>query len=134
MQFKEALKAAGLSNPGRTTWCGRTPDNLVVFTIWEHEIHKLDGRWFAWWSHVGVRNNDGEFSPRKKAKAGAFIALAGQHIGRSCRAVIITPKVAADGSVSVEQAIYPHPLWARVVFRTVDHDAHQFTAELLPNL
>ena len=47
MQFKEALKTAGLVNPGRTTWCGVAADGTAVFTIWSHEVHQMDGRLFA---------------------------------------------------------------------------------------
>ena len=132
MQFKQALLAAGLANPGRTTWCGTTPDKVPVFTIWEHEVHKLNGRWFAWWSHAGARDSDGELSPRMKASARAYIALASKNIGLQCRAVINTPKFAADGSASAAKALYPHPLWAKVVFRTADVEARQFIAELFP--
>jgi hypothetical protein len=44
MQFKEALKKAGLPNPGRTTWCGKATDGTAVFTIWSHEVRRLDQR------------------------------------------------------------------------------------------
>ena len=105
---------------------------MPVFTIWEHEIHKVDGRWFAWWSHGGARDGNGELTARRKAQARSFIRLAAQNIGRRCRAVVVKPKLAENGQVSVEEAQYPHPMWAVVIFRITDSDAIQFVAELLP--
>jgi hypothetical protein len=131
MQFKQALKAAGLANPGRTTWCGLTPDGVPVFTIWQHEIHKFNGRWFAWWSHGGERDSDGEIAQSRKDHARAFIARATQNIGTPCRVVIIEPKFSKQQDISVAEAHYPHPVWARVVFRITDPEANQFIAELL---
>ena len=132
MQFKEALKAAGLPNPGRTTWSGVTPEGVPVFTIWQHEIHQVSGRWFAWWSHGGSRDSTGELVPSRKAHAKAFVQRATENLGSRCRAVIVTPRFGKQGEVSVEHAEYPHEIWSTVVFRTTDMDALQFIAELLP--
>ena len=132
MQFKEALRAAGLPNPGRTTWSGITPEGIAVFTIWEHEIHQVNGRWFAWWSHGGSRDRTGEHAPSRKASAKAFLKRANDNLGLPCRAVIVTPRFDKHGEVNAERAEYPHAAWGRVVFRTTDMDAIQFIAELLP--
>jgi hypothetical protein len=45
------MKKAGLRNPGRTTWCGLAIDGTAVFTIWDHDIRQIDGRFFAWRDH-----------------------------------------------------------------------------------
>ena len=132
MRFKEALKMAGLANPGRTTWCGIATDGVSVFTIWSHEVHQVDGRFFAWWDHAGQRDSEGELSPRRKGSARRFVTLAGANLGRSCRAVIVHPRMVDDRVAGVESAEYPHPRMARAMFRTVDLDARQFIAELLP--
>ena len=132
MQFKEALRAAGLPNPGRTTWSGITPDGIAVFTIWEHEIHQVNQRWFAWWSHGGSRDSAGELAQSRKDHARAFIQRATDNLGRQCHAVIVKPKFDKHGEISAERAEYPHPTWGTVVFRTTDIDALQFVAELLP--
>lgn len=132
MQFKEALRAAGLVNPGRTTWSGVAADGAAVFTIWEHEVHQINGRWFAYWSHGGSRDSDGELPPLRKAHARAFIQRATDNLGRPCRAVVLTPKFDKHGKISAARAEYPHPTWGKVVFRTTDFEALQFIAELSP--
>ena len=132
MHFKEALRAAGLANPGRTTWSGVAPDGVAVFTIWEHEVHQINGRWFAYWSHGGSRESDGELPSGRKAHARAFIKRATDNLGRSCRAVVVTAKFDEHGDVSADRAEYPHPAWGKVVFRTTDLEALQFIAELSP--
>jgi hypothetical protein len=38
MKFKEASNAAGLRNPGRTTWCGVASHGTAVFTMWAHDV------------------------------------------------------------------------------------------------
>ena len=132
MQFKEALKAAGLRNPGRTTWSGITPDGIAVFTIWEHEIHQVNGRWFAWWNHGAPKEGKGELTPSRKGHAKAFLQRATDNLGLQCRAVIVKPRFDSHGEVSAERAEYPHTAWGTVVFRITDMDALQFVAELLP--
>lgn len=131
MQFKEALRAAGLVNPGRTTWSGIAGDGEPVFTIWSHQVHQVDGRFFVWWDHTGDRTENGELFSHRKGHARTFIALAAANLGKPCRAVIVHPKVTEEGSDSVESADYPHPVWSRVVFRAVDEEALQFIAELV---
>jgi hypothetical protein len=68
---------------------------------------------------------------QQEGRARAFIRRAAASMGRSdCRAVIVHPKSGEPWKVG--SAEYPHPRLARVVFRTVDVDAMQFIAELLP--
>ncbi len=132
MKFKEALKAAGLANPGRTTWCGIAEDGMPVFTVWSQEVRRVHGRYFAWWDHTGKRDANGEHSPSRSARARTFIELAVRNLGSPCRAVILHPRVTERGIDGVATADYPHPALARVVFRFADVDALQFVAELLP--
>jgi len=132
MQFKEALKAAGLARPGRTTWSGITPDGTPVFTIWEHEIYKIKGRWFASWNHDPERDTEFEHSPRRLGTARMFIERATQSIGRRVRVVIVVPKRDKKGRISAGEALYPHSKWASAEFRVTDQDAYQFVAELFP--
>jgi hypothetical protein len=130
MQFKEALKKAGLANPGRTTWCGVATDGIPVFTIWSNQIHQIGGRWFAWWDHNESRWPKGrkDEPARGVARARTFMRLAQGHLGKDCRAVILHPK---DGG-GVHSAEYPNQQFARARFRTADLDALQFIVELLP--
>ena len=132
LQFKEALRAAGLQRPGRTTWCGVADGGVAVFTIWTHEIHKVNGRFFAWWSHDGQRDANGEFSVRQKGSARRFINLASENLGRPCRAVLVHPKMIHNRNAGVAYTEYPHPEMGTVVFRTADLAALQFIAELQP--
>ena len=134
MQFKEALRAAGLENPGRTTWSGITPDGIAVFTIWEHEIYKTNGRWFASWNHDPEKDVEFDISPRRQGTARMFIQRATENVGRRVRAVIVVPKRDSKGRISAGDTIYPHPQWATAVFRLTDQDALQFVAELFPAL
>src|SRR6266511_3858518 len=96
MQFKEALKSAGLSRPGRTTWCGTAVDGTAVFTIWLHDVHDVDGRLFAWWDHNRLRITRPawpaerlKLTPSQRSRATTFIKLAAANIGKASRAVII---------------------------------------------
>ena len=130
MQFKEALRAAGLANPGRTTWSGTASDKTPVFTIWEHEIYRLNGRWFASWNHDTERDVELELSTKRKGTARMFIKRASLSNGSPVRVVVVIPKYGNDGKVSVGEAFYPHPRWASAVFRFADQDAYQFVAEL----
>ena len=130
MQFKEALRAAGLANPGRTTWSGIASDKMPVFTIWEHEIYRLNGRWFASWNHNAERDVELELSAKRKGTARMFIKRASLSGGRPVRVVVVIPKYGKEGKVSVGEAFYPHPKWASAVFRFADQDAYQFVAEL----
>ena len=132
MQFKEALKAAGLANPGRTTWSGTTPDGTPVFTIWAHEVYRVNGRWFASWNHDPEKDTELEVSPRRRGTASMFIKRATEHIGRRVRAVIVMPKRDSKGRIAAGDTVYPHPMWASAVFRVTDQDALQFVAELFP--
>ena len=125
MGFIKALKAAGLSNPGRRTWHGISLDGVAVFTIWEREIRQVDGRWFAWWDHR-YESEHGGMSASRRGSANTFIRHAqkcGDSIGR---VVIVT------GLDSADSAQYPHPEWARIKFLAVSPEALQFIAELLP--
>jgi hypothetical protein len=133
MQFKEALRAAGLARPGRTTWSGIASDGVPVFTIWSNEIRKVDGRYFAWWDHTGRRSPDGELMPNRKSRARTFVERAASNLGTPCRAVIIHPRMTVEGNKGVDSAIYPHPAFGCVVFRSADVDALQFIAELVPS-
>ena len=130
MQFKEALRAAGLANPGRTTWSGVTPDGTSVFTIWEHEIYKVDGRWFASWNHDAERDDALEVSSHRVGTARKFIERASESIGHRVRVVIVVPKRDKEGKISVGSAVYPDPRWSSAVFRFADQDSRQFVAEL----
>ena len=130
MLFKEALRAAGLSNPGRTTWSGVTPDGILVFTIWEHEIYEVNGRWFASWNHDPERDTEFEISPRRMGTARKFIERASESIGRRVRVVIVVPKRDKEGKISVGSALYPDERWSSALFRFADQDALQFVAEL----
>ncbi|MDB9315258.1 hypothetical protein PN462_19240 [Spirulina sp. CS-785/01] len=132
MQFKEALRAAGLLNPGRTTWYGVATDGVPVFTIWFHEVRHINGRYFAWWDHEGLKDTDGEPKLRQKGRAWNYLELAAENLGKPCRAVIVHPKMTEQGNTGVASAEYPHSTMSRIVFRTVDIDALQFIAELLP--
>ena len=123
---------AGLRNPGRTTRHGEAADGTAVFTIWSDDIHKIDGRFFAWWDHCGEPRLHEEPGPEQKNRARAFIERAADNIGKSCRAVIVHPVHPKPESRSVNSAEYPHPQWARAHFRTADTDALQFVVELLP--
>ena len=129
MQFKEALKKAGLANPGRTTWKGKAADGTAVFTIWSHEVRKIDGRLFAWWDHNDRREPYVELAPRQRSRGRTFIKMAAANIGKSCRAVIVHLNTARNGVASAD---YPHARMARAQFRTADLDALQFIVELLP--
>jgi hypothetical protein len=91
MKFKEALKAAGLRNPGRTTRHGKASDGTGVFTIWVDDIHRVDGRFFAWWDHAGEPGLHQEPSARQKSSARSFVKRAAENVGRSCRAAIVHP-------------------------------------------
>lgn len=132
MQFKEALKKAGLTNPGRTTWCGVAADGMPVFTIWTSDIHRIGDRFFAWWSHPNLEAEPDpvQRTPYHQGQQRTFIALADANMGRPCRAVIIHRKPGTD---SVGSAVYPDARMARVDFRVVDVEALQFIAELLPD-
>ena len=130
MQFKEALRAAGLANPGRTTWSGVTPDGTSVFTIWEHEIYEVKGRWFASWNHDPERDIEFEISPRRMGTARKFIERASESIGHRLRVVIVVPKRDKEGKISVGSALYPDQRWSSALFRFADQDALQFVAEL----
>lgn len=132
MQFKEALKKAGLQNPGRTTWCGVAVDGVPVFTIWTSDIHRIGDRFFAWWSHPNLETEPHpvDRTAHHQGRQRTFITLADANKGRACRAVILHRKPGTD---SVGDAVYPDPRMARVDFRIVDVDALQFIAELLPN-
>lgn len=132
MKFKEALRKAGLRNPGRTTRHGEADDGTAVFTIWSDDIHQIDGRFFAWWDHSGEPGLHAEPSSAQKNRSRAFIERAADNIGRRCRAVIVHPVHAKPAGRSAESAEYPHPKWARAEFRTADVDALQFIVELLP--
>lgn len=127
MKFKEALKAAGLANPGRTTWCGRATDGTAVFTIWSHDIRKINGRLFVWWDHNNAKF--GSDTPQQMGHERTFVKLAAANVGRKCRAIIIHRK---PGTRDVASADYPDPRMARADVRTADVDALQFTIELLP--
>lgn len=122
MKFKEALQAAGLVKPGRTTWSGTRPDGQTVFTIWDHETVEIEGRLFTSWYHSGPLTSG------RLGTARAYVRRAKKNIGVPCRAVILT-KNSAGGVGSAE---YPHPKMARVLFRFVDEEALQYSAELLP--
>jgi hypothetical protein len=132
MQFKEALRAAGLANPGRTTWSGITSDKTPVFTIWEHEIYKLNGRWFAGWNHDAECDVELELSAKRKGTARMFIKRASLSNGCPVRGVVVISKYGNEGKVTVDEAFFPHPKWASAVFRFADQDAYQFVAELFP--
>jgi hypothetical protein len=125
MGFVEALRAAGLERPGRTTWHGTTPDGTSVFTVWAKEIRQVGGRHFVWWDHNGERVC-GELSDRRKQQGMAYIRHAQQVTGTICRAVVVR------GDATAESAVYPHAQWARIKFLTVIPEAMQFVAELLP--
>jgi hypothetical protein len=132
MKFKEALKAAKLPNPGRTTWHGKASDGTAVFTIWADDIHRVDGRFFAWWDHPGEPGLHQEPSARQKSRARAFVKRAAANIGKSCRAVIIHPSCPKSEGRRAGSAEYPHSKWARAEIRAADVDAIQFIIELLP--
>lgn len=123
MQFKEALKAAGLANPGRTTWSGTASDGVPVFTIWAHEVYRVNGRWFASWNHDAEKDSDFDNSPGRQGTARTFIQRATKNLGRRVRAVIVVPKIDSKKRVSVDHAVYPHPQWASAEFRVTDPDA-----------
>ncbi len=133
MQFKEALRAAGLEKPGRTTWCGIATDGVPVFTIWANETRWVNGRVFAWWDHDGKRNDSGSLSPHRLGRALRFIQLAQANIGKPCRAVLLHPRIIDHHVEGVDYAEYPHPAMGTVVFRATYVDALQFIAELLPS-
>jgi len=127
MKFKEALKAAGLSNPGRTTWCGVASDGIPVFTIWFHDVRQIDGRFFAWWDHGDLHLPTPTARPTQIAKRRSFVKLAAANVHKKCRAVIVhSERVLWQAS----SADYPHPEMAVVRFRTADVEAIQFIAEL----
>lgn len=130
MKFKEALKAAGLKNPGRTTWCGVAGDGTPVFTIWAHEVRQINGRLFAWWSHGDLHYPTPTATPTQIAKRRSFVKLAAANIDGECRAVIVHHKRGRLWEAG--SADYPHPQMAVVQFRFADVQAIQFVAELLP--
>lgn len=132
MKFKEALGAAGLANPGRTTWHGETPGGVPVFTIWSDDIHQIDERFFAWWDHAGEVGLHKEPNPRQKARARAFVRRAASAIGGRCRIVVVEALQPKPAPRSFASALYPHPKWAVGLVRTADVDALQFIIELLP--
>jgi hypothetical protein len=127
MKFKEALKAAGLANPGRTTWCGKATDGTPVFTIWSHDIRKINGRLFVWWDHNNAKR--GFDTPKQISQQRTFVRLAAASVGKKCRAVIIHRK---PGTWLVASADYPDQRKARADIRVADIDALQFIIELLP--
>ena len=132
MKFKEALKEAGLRNPGRTTRHGQADDGTAVFTIWSDDIHQVDGRFFAWWDHPGEPGPHEEPALKQKARARAFVKRAHANIGTKCRAVIVHPVRPKPEGRSADSAEYPHPKWATATFRAADIDALQFIVELSP--
>jgi len=123
MKYKEALRAAGIKNPGRTTWCKVATDGIPVFTIWSDDVRVISGRRFAWWDHRDCKL--ASVSVSKIAKRRGFIKLAAAHLGQPCRAVIVHRK-----GEEVLSADYPHPKMATVRFLTTNIDAAQFLAEL----
>jgi hypothetical protein len=127
MKFKEALRAAGLSNPGRTTWCGVASDGTPVFTIWAHDVRQINGRFFAWWDHGDLHYPTPTARPKQIAKRRLFVKRAKANLDRKCRAVIVH-----SGRVKwqASSADYPHPEMAVVRFRVADVEAIQFIAEL----
>src|SRR5262245_32466964 len=129
MKFKEALKAAGVKNPARTTWCRVASDGTPVFTIWAHDVRNIGGRLFAWWDHGDLHYPNPTATPTQIAKRRSFVKLAAGHLDHECRAVIVHRK---GKSWEASSADYPHPQMATVRFRTADVDAIQFIAELLP--
>jgi hypothetical protein len=131
MQFKEALRAAGLSRPGRTTWCKVASDGTPVFTIWFHDIRQVDDRFFAWWEHGDLQYPTPTATAVQINKRRSFVKLAAAHLGRACRGVIVHRK--GPDSWDVGAADYPHPELAVVRFRSADVDAIQFIAELSPS-
>lgn len=128
MKFKEALKAAGLRNPGRTTWCGVADDGTPVFTIWAHDVRQVNGRLFAWWDQGDLRYPTPTATKTKIAKRKSFVKLAAANLGKPCRAVVVYRK---GRSWEVSSAEYPHPKMAVARFRAADLDAVQFIVELL---
>ena len=129
MKFKEALKAAGLRNPGRTTWCDLAIDGTPVFTIWAHDVRQINGRLFAWWDHGDLHYPTPTATPKQVAKRRSFVKLAAANLDQKCRAVIVHRK---RGSWEASSADYPHPQMAVVRFRAANIEAIQFIAELLP--
>lgn len=132
MTFAEALRAAGIQNPGRTTRHGQAEDGTPVFTIWADDVHVVDGRSFAWWDHCGEAVGHAEPPLRKKAAARAFVRRAEASVGRYCRIVIVHPKSPKPDRREVARAEYPHPKWARATVRFADSQALHFLFELLP--
>lgn len=132
MKFKDALKAAGLRNPGRTTRHGQAEDGTSVFTIWSDDIHLIDGRSFAWWDHCGEPALHEEPSAREKDLARTFVDRAASSIGKRCRVVIVNPARPKPESRAVASAEYPHPRWAEGEFRSADRNAMHFVVELFP--
>ena len=130
MKFKEALKAAGLPNPGRTTWHGTATDGTPVFTIWGRDIRQIDGRFFAWWTHGDLHYKDPSATKSQIARRRAFVEHAERSVGRECRAVIVHDT--KNKSWEVAAAEYPHPQMAIAKFMFADADAVHFVVELLP--
>jgi hypothetical protein len=133
MQFKEALRQAGLRNPGRTTWSGVAPDGTLVFTIWDDLIRQIDGRSYAWWDHNESRvlgASGTTPSPGGMARARAFIRRAQKAMATRRRYPVVI--VHAKKAGGVESAEYPHKRWAWVEFRAADLGSRQFIAELFP--
>jgi hypothetical protein len=129
MKFKEALKAAGLRNPGRTTWCGVATDGTPVFTIWAHDIRQINSRLFAWWDHGDCHYPSPTATATQIAKRRSFVKLAAANIDQECRAVIVRRKGRSWEAASAE---YPHPEMAVARFRVANVDAAQFIVELFP--
>lgn len=108
MKFKEALRAAGLKNPGRTTCCGIAGDGTPVFTIWAHDVRQIGGRLFAWWNHGDLLHPTPTASPSQIAKRRSFVKAAAATAGQECRAVIVHRKRGSSEAVS---AAYPILEW-----------------------
>ena len=131
MKFKEALIAAGIQNPGRTTWHGKAIDGTPVITIWADDIHQIDGRFFAWWDHAGEPGLHKDIAARQKAKARAFVRRLAGAVDKHCRVVIVHPSQPKPARRSFASATYPHPNWAVGLIRAADTEALQFIVELV---